>query len=96
MSEMLKEGFSVLLAAHGETWRFGKAEFKAVAQSGAYAAYNFIDGNTGIKILRYKTDALAVQPVKGDQISNAYGQTAFVRQARRIDGDFSEMEVDEI
>ena len=96
MSEMLKEGFEALLAVQGETWKFGKTEFKAVAQSGAYAAYNFIDGNTGVKILRYKTASLAVQPVKGDSVSNAYGQSAFVRQVRRIDGDFSEMEVDEI
>ena len=93
---MLSEAFDALLEVHSSTWTFNGRQFKAIAQSGAYAAYNFVDGNTAVKILRYKTSALPALPIKGDKVSNASGKVAFVRHSRQIDDNFSELEVDEI
>ena len=96
MSEMLSEAFDALLEVHGTDWKFRGRTFRAVAQSGAYAAYNFVDGNTAVKILRYRTSALSRRPAKGDIVTNASGKSAFVQNSREIDGDFSELEVDEV
>ena len=96
MSEMLSEAFNALLEVHGTDWSFCGRTFRAVAQSGAYAAYNFVDGNTAVRILRYRTSSLPRRPVKGDTILSASGKSAFVQHSREIDGDFSELEVDEV
>ena len=93
----LLDGFDALLNVHGSTWTFGAAKFAAVAQSGAYAAYNFIDGNTAIKILRLKSSALQKLPKKGDVlVEQSSSRKMVVRRARRVDALFSEIEVDEI
>ena len=93
---MLSEAFDALLEVHGSTWTFDGAQFRAVAQSGAYAAYNFADGNTAIQILRLKSGALPRLPVQGERLATPLGKTAIVQRSRRVDADFSEIEVDEI
>ena len=92
---MLIEGFNALLAVQGTVWKFGQAEFRAIAQSGAYAAYNFADGNTAVKILRFRADALPSLPVKGEIVESSGGRKSIVRRSRRIDANFCEIEIDE-
>lgn len=93
---MLLEGFDALLQVHGSEWSYNGRVFKAIAQSGAYAAYNFADGNTAVRILRFKSRDLPALPIKGEKIVSAFGAVALVQNSRRIDGDFSELEIDEI
>ena len=94
--DMLLAGFDALLKVHGSEWTFGKKSFYAVAQSGAYAAYNFADGNTAVKILRLRADALDALPIKGDVLGTPDGGTCIVQRSRRVDGNFCEIEVDEL
>ena len=96
MAEVLLSAFDALLKVHGTQWRYGKTSFAAIAQSGAYAAFNFVDGNTAIKILRLRSDALAKLPKKGEVLVSPDGKNARVQRSRSVDGDFSEIEVDEV
>lgn len=93
--QTMKNGFKALLNVHGTNWSFDGVEFRAIAQSGAYAAYNFVDGNTAIKILRFFSDDLPVLPSKG-QVIESNGKKAIVQRSRQIDNLFSEIEIDEI
>lgn len=92
----LAQAFDALLKIHGTSWSFNGTTFQAVAQSGAYAAYNFADGNTAIRILRIRSNALSRLPLKGERLTSPNGKAAIVQRSRRIDKDFSEIEVDEI
>ena len=95
MFAMLIEGFNALLKIHGTAWKFGQTEFSAIAQAGAYAAYNFADGNTAITILQCLASALPALPVKGDIIeSAATGNKWIVQRSKRVDANFLIIEID--
>lgn len=96
MANILAEGFEMLLSVHGSDWVYEGTSFRAIAQSGAYAAYNFVDGNTAIKILRYRSADLPKCPKAGEYIKSYSGKSALIRNSKAVDEIFSELEIDEI
>lgn len=95
MSGELRKGFEALLKVHGQAWSFGGMGFRAIAQSGAYAARNFCDGDSAVKILRALSDEPAFANGFPQPGSRVYcGQTPRVAaRSRRIDEDFLEIEI---
>lgn len=95
MSEHLKAAFDALLKIHGQPAAFRGVHFAVVAQSGAYAARNFSDGDTAVKILRARADSPAFKnsfPLASEIVELA-GTPRIVARTRRIDADFIEIEI---
>lgn len=96
MSDNLKEGFEALLQEQGTNWICGATAFRAVAQSGAYAARNFADGNASVKILRLLRAELPSLPKEGEVLKRADAVCGFlVVRSRAVDDTFAEIEVQE-
>lgn len=98
MNEHLKRGFNELLRLYGKQFSYKRNGvlyvFAAIVQSGSYAAYNFTDGNTAIKILRLKSELLPHLPKEGEIINGKNGEGFLVKQSKRIDDAFTEIEID--